>query len=88
MLSPKNVNGLEFQGIILLGVDEGRVPQYDSIGISVNYLRYSALNKLYLACSRAKYKLFILGTIPRGDSSCLQYALQNNYIERIECSHG
>lgn len=88
MLSPENVNGLEFQGIILLGVDEGRVPQYDSIGISVNYLRYSALNKLYLACSRAKYKLFILGTIPRGDSSCLQYALQNNYIERIECSHG
>ena len=47
LLSPENVNGLEFQGVILLGVDEGRVPQRDSIGISANYLRYSALNKLY-----------------------------------------
>ncbi len=83
LLSPENVNGLEFQGVILLGVDEGRVPQRDSIGISANYLRYSALNKLYLACSRAKYKVFILGTVPRGDSSCLQYALQNGFIEKI-----
>lgn len=88
LLSPENVNGLEFQGVILLGVDEGRVPQRDSIGISANYLRYSALNKLYLACSRAKYKVFILGTIPRGDSSCLQYALQNGFIEKKICPHG
>lgn len=49
---------------------------------------HSALNKLYLACSRAKYKVFILGTIPRGDSSCLQYALQNGFIEKKICPHG
>ena len=87
MLSPENVNGLEFYGVILLGVDEGRVPQSSSIGVSANYLRYSALNKLYLACSRAKYKVLILGTTPRGDSPCLGYALENGFIEKKEIDH-
>lgn len=87
LLSPENVNGLEFHGVILLGVDNGRVPQNDTIGISANYLRYSALNKLYLACSRAKYKVFILGTSIRGNSPCLKYALESGFIERIEIEH-
>ena len=87
MLSPENVNGLEFHGVILLGVDEGRVPQSSSMKVSANYLRYSALNKLYLACSRAKYKVLILGTTPRGDSPCLAYALENGFLERKEIDH-
>lgn len=78
---PEYVNGLEFKCIILVGVDEGRVPLGSSIIVSDNYLKYSALNKLYIACSRAKYSVLILGTKVYGESSCLRRAIENKFID-------
>ena len=72
---PEYINGLEFSCVILVGVDEGRVPQNGIFDISTNFLRYSALNKLYLVCSRAKYSVTVLGTKIRGVSSCLEHSL-------------
>ena len=43
--------------------------------ISSSFLKYSALNKLYLSCSRAQYSVLILGNKLRGISSCLQHSL-------------
>lgn len=83
LFDPYNVNGLEFKCVILIGVDEGRVPK--SIGvsdISENYIRYIAFNQLYLASSRAKYRLIVLGNKLHGISSCLKYALENKLIEK------
>ncbi len=77
---PEYINGLEFKCVILVGVDEGRVPQKGIHDISSNFLKYSALNKLYLACSRAQYCVQILGTESRGVSSCLQHSLSNGTL--------
>lgn len=78
---PYNVNGLEFKCVILFGVDEGRVPQNTGVSdISANYIRYIAFNKLYLASSRAKYRLIIIGNSLHGVSSCLQYAHESGKL--------
>lgn len=78
---PEYINGLEFTCVVLVGVDEGRVPQSGIFDISTNFLRYNALNKLYLACSRAKYSVTILGTNIRGRSSCLEHSIECETIE-------
>ena len=80
--NPYNVNGLEFQAVILVGVDEGRVPQTVGVyDVSENYIKYIAFNQLYLTSSRAKYVLRILGNRLHGRSSCLQYAVEKGTIE-------
>lgn len=82
LFDPYNVNGLEFKCVILIGVDEGRVPQGKGINdISENYIRYIAFNQLYLTSSRAKYRLLMLGNKLHGVSSSLRYALENDLIE-------
>lgn len=77
---PDHVNGLEFKCVILIAVDEGRVPQSGLFDISSSFLRYSALNKLYLSCSRAQYSVLVLGNNLRGVSSCLQHSLAKETI--------
>lgn len=82
LFDPYNINGLEFKCVILIGVDEGRVPQNNGVNdISENYLKYSAFNQLYLASSRAKFRLIVLGNKLHGVSSCLQYSIENDMIE-------
>lgn len=80
--SPYAINGLEFQGIILVGVDEGRVPQTSGTSdISKHYIMYSAYNMLYLSISRAKYRVVMLGSKLNGISSCLEHAISNKYLD-------
>lgn len=85
LTSPYSINGLEFQAVILLGVDEGRVPQ--TIGtndISQHFVKYSAYNLLYLSSSRAKYCLKIMGSLLNGRSSCLEHSIEAGYLEIAE----
>lgn len=80
--TPYSINGLGFQAVILLGIDEGRVPQTQGTSdIANNYINYSAYNMLYLASSRAKYRLIMLGTKLRGMSSCLEHSIKEKYID-------
>lgn len=82
LASPYDVNGLEFSGVIILAVDDGRVPQTAGVSdVSKHYLMYSAHNLLYLAASRAKYRLLLLGSKVNGTSPCLNYAIEGNYLE-------
>lgn len=81
LASPYDVNGMEFQAVILLGVDEGRVPQtMGTSDISQHFIKYSAYNLLYLTASRAKYRLIILGNRLKGRSSCLTHSLKAKYL--------
>lgn len=78
---PHNINGLEFAGVILLGVDDGRVPQTKNVGdVSENYIKFVAFNQLYLSASRAKYRLILLGNELHGVSPCLHYAIESNCL--------
>lgn len=85
LASPYAINGLEFKGVVLVGVDEGRVPQTMGTGdISKHFIKYSAYNLLYLASSRAKYRLIILGNKLKGRSSCLEYSISSERVDVIE----
>ena len=78
---PHNINGLEFAGVILFGVDNGRVPQTKNVGdVSENYIKFIAFNQLYLSASRAKYRLVVLGNEIHGKSPCLQYAIESKCL--------
>lgn len=82
--TPYDINGLEFKAVILLGTDEGRVPQNTGVSdISQNFIRYSAYNMLYLAASRAKYRLILLGNSLRGVSTCLEHSINAGYLDSI-----
>ena len=82
LASPFEINGMEFQAVVLVGVDEGRLPQtYGTSDISQHFIMYSAYNMLYLAVSRAKYHITILGSDTNGISSCLEHAINADTIE-------
>lgn len=78
--TPEFINGLEFSAVILPAIDKNRVPAYGIHDVAKNFLKYSALNQLYLSCSRAKYGIRILENITRGRSECLEYPLSKNVI--------
>ena len=87
LATPYAINGLEFQAVILLGVDEGRVPQTAGTSdISQHFIRYSAYNLLYLSASRAKYFLRILGSKLNGISTCLEHSIQIGCLKVIDHS--
>ena len=78
--TPDYINGLEFKAVIMVGVDEGRVPQTGIQDISASFLRYISLNRLYIACSRAQYDIRILGVKTRGISSCLKHSIEEKTL--------
>lgn len=80
--TPEYVGGLEFEGVILVGVDEGRVPptRTDELRDSASYLSYNAHNRLYVAITRAKYRIEVLTTIERGPSALLRPALATGML--------
>jgi superfamily I DNA/RNA helicase len=79
------VGGLEFSGVVLVGVDDGRVPPLStaSVSDSKNYLSYISHNRLYVAITRARYRVAILGVADRGPSSLLKNAFELNLLERV-----
>lgn len=73
--APEFVGGLEFAGVVLVGVDGGRVPPKGS-GLefepSQNFLNYAAHQRLYVAITRARFRVEILGNKARGLSDILR----------------
>lgn len=83
--APEFVGGLEFSGVILLGVDGGRVPPLSSgAGESQAFLNYAAHQRLYVAVTRAKYRVEMLGTRARGLSATLNNARYSDLIEVVD----
>ena len=78
---PEYISGLEFDSVYLVGIDLGRVPTDSCLKISQNFQRYSAYNKLYVTCSRARKHIAILGNQARGISPCLEYAIEKGTIK-------
>ena len=83
--APEFVGGLEFSGVVLLGVDGGRVPPLSSgAGESQAFLNYAAHQRLYVAVTRAKYRVEMLGTRARGISSTLSNARHSDLIDAMD----
>lgn len=83
---PDYVGGLEFDGVVLVGVDDGRVPPSPNTQHSQSraYLTFAAHNKLYVAVTRARYQVAILGVRARGPSAILKSALDVGALEKTD----
>jgi len=69
------VGGLEFDAVIIIGVDNGRIPPSKELDRdSYHFLNYAWHNRLYVAITRAKYSLLLLGDKNRGMSTLLESA--------------
>jgi len=81
---PDYVGGLEFDGVVLVGVDRGRVPPFPEHQLSQSkaYLTFAAHNKLYVAVTRARYQVAILGVQARGPSAILKGALDSGALDK------
>lgn len=79
------VGGLEFDGVVIIGCDKGNFPSSDDRTANTrHFIKHASYNRLYVAITRAKYALSILGSASRGVSEILKPALDNNSITLIE----
>ncbi|HSU15881.1 UvrD-helicase domain-containing protein [Longimicrobium sp.] len=80
------VGGLEFQGAILLGVDEGRVPptKLSRTADSRHFQDFRSHNRLYVAITRAKYRLEFLALAAEGPSPILKDAIRHRLVSVIQ----
>ena len=76
------VGGLEFEAVVLVGVDDGRVPSSASITSNASrvFQNYIAHNRLYVAVTRARQHVWIIGEEIRGPSMVLEAAIENKKI--------
>lgn len=77
------VGGLEFAAVVLVGIDDGRVPpvQGAQADAARHFLTYAAHNRLYVAVTRAKYRVEVLGESARGISRILAPAVHAGLIQ-------
>jgi len=81
--APEYIGGLDFDAVVLIGVDDGRVPPArttDSMD-SANFLSYASHNRLYVAITRARFRLEVLVTKERGPSSLLRGAIASGVLQ-------
>jgi hypothetical protein len=77
------IGGLEFCGVVIVGVDKGRVPPLNVSGNNegFHFMNYASHNRLYVAITRAKYALHLLGEKSRGVSDLLEEAIKKDLID-------
>lgn len=69
------VGGLEFESVFIVGVDRGRVPPDGEENLEANHiLSYIWHNRMYVAITRAKYSVTLLGNKVTGESPLLELA--------------
>ena len=78
------VGGLEFDAVVIIGVDGQRVPPSREQGDAYHFMRYAWHNRLYVAVTRAKYAICILGVKGFGPSVILENAIGEEYLKYIE----
>lgn len=78
--APDLVGGLEFSGVVLVGVDQGRVPVEGLRAEARHFASYAAHNLLYVAISRARFEVCVLANKERGLSELLAPARERDLI--------
>lgn len=76
------VGGLEFDAVILVGVDKGRLPREERSISSASkiFQNYTAHNRMYVALTRATKIVKVLGDKKRGVSPLFDHAINNETI--------
>lgn len=74
------IGGLEFDYVIIIGVDDGRVPPKNTKE-SLHFIKYAWYNRMYVAISRAKYAILLLGNKSESPSQILDSAISSGAIE-------
>ncbi|MFH4566405.1 UvrD-helicase domain-containing protein [Vibrio alginolyticus] len=76
------VGGLEFDAVVLVGVDKGRFPREERAisNASKTFQNYTAHNRMYVAITRATKIVKVLGDSRRGESSMLSNAIKEKVI--------
>ena len=76
------VGGLEFDAVIIVGVDEGRVPPSpNSEKEAYHVLSYAWHSRMYVAVTRAKYAVQMFGEISRGPSTLLYSSIMSEVVK-------
>ena len=73
---PDYVGGLEFKAVLIVGVDEGRVPPFEGVmkEESRHFVEFRTYNRLYVAISRARLVAELFYSNERGPSALLNHA--------------
>jgi superfamily I DNA/RNA helicase len=85
---PDYVGGLEFKAVVMVGVDEGRVPTTEGSvrEESRHFLEFKACNRLYVAISRARLRVELLMSRERGRSKLLEHAVHVEAIRPLKAN--
>ena len=86
IMAPEACGGLEFDSVVMAGVDEGRMPPpMGNLGRQ-GYLAIEeeAFTELYTAITRAKYRLIVACDSRRGLSSLVRPALAAGLLEEVQ----
>lgn len=76
------VGGLEFDAVVIIGVDEGRVPPTKTSQTEAYHvISYAWHSRMYVAVTRAKYTVKILGDQSRGVSPLLYTSILSNSVD-------
>ena len=78
-----HVGGLEFDAVIIAGVDKDRVPPLNIGEDGYIFQSYAWHNRMYVAVSRAKYVLTFIGDKSRGESTMLRDAIANGVVNLV-----
>lgn len=79
------VGGLEFEAVILVGVDKSRVPPNNSHSTVASkiYQSYVAHNRMYVAVTRAKKIVYLIGDADIGLSDVVESAVNLGVLDVI-----
>lgn len=75
------VGGLEFDAVVIVGIDGQRVPPSRESNEAYHFMRYAWHNRLYVAVTRAKYAICMLGIKSSGTSVVVNSAIGKDYID-------
>lgn len=76
------VGGLEFDAVVIIGVDEGRVPPIKTSQTEAYHvIAYAWHSRMYVAVTRAKYAVKILGDKSRGASTLLYSSILSQSVK-------
>lgn len=76
------VGGLEFDYVVIIGVDDQRVPpKFSQKSKYFHFSNYAWHRRMYVALTRAKYGVFMIGDKSYGKSDMFVNAIMNKFVD-------